>query len=209
MTNQEIVAAYSRIAPEYAKAFYHELDTKHIDRKLYEMFAEKLPEKAKCIELGCGPGEISVFLEKYSFNLIGIDKSKEMIEVAKSLNSNISFITDDVFDLTIKNSYADGIVAPFLIVNFDDEEIKKALVEMNRILKNQGILLITFHIGHDEEVEFNNFFVNDNKIIFKLHNVEKIQKIIKDSGFEITETIIKEPYKGEQTTRAFIFGKKT
>jgi len=208
MTNDEIIKAYSICSKGYAETFYNELDDKPLDRKLYDLFADKIETNGECVELGCGPGEIAVYLHNYGLNIQAIDKSDEMIKLAKKLNSKIEFSIDDVFDLSFESNTFAGVAAPFLIVNFDDEEIDKSIKEMNRILKMNGSLLISFHIGEDEELAFDDFFESGNKIVFKLHRVEKIKKIIEENGFKITESVSKEPYEGEQTTRAFIYASK-
>ena len=120
MKNDDVVISYSKVAEKYANAFFNELENKPLDKKLYELFALKVPKNGKCIEIGCGPGEISTYLHSIGINIIGIDKSKEMIDQAKKLNQNIKYIEGDVFELSLENNCINGIVAPYLIVNFSD-----------------------------------------------------------------------------------------
>jgi len=208
MVNEDIVLAYSNIANEYAEAFYHELDNKPIDRKLYDLFADRIPLNGNCLEIGCGPGEISLYLHEKGLHITGIDKSQAMITIAKKLNNNIQFKIDDVFNLSFESDSIDGIVAPFLIVNFTNKEIKLALQEIYRILKHDSILLLTFHIGRNKKLQLNDYFKKNNKIIFTLHSLENVKNIISKCGFIITEVVVKSPYESEQTTRAFIYAKK-
>jgi ubiquinone/menaquinone biosynthesis C-methylase UbiE len=208
MTNKDVVAAYSRIANQYSKEFFNELDSKPLDRKLYDLFAERIPVNGTCLEIGCGPGEVSTYLSKYPLKLIGVDKSVEMINNARLLGSGVEYLVDDVFNLSMKNESIDAIVAPFLIVNFSADEIRRAFCEMNRALKVNATILITFHIGRNRKLIIKDFFEKQNKIIFTLHRVEKINRLMHENGFKITETVIKHPYEGEETKRAFIYGIK-
>jgi ubiquinone/menaquinone biosynthesis C-methylase UbiE len=208
MENDEIVNVYSKIAKKYADTFFNELDNKPLDRKLYELFASRVIKNGKCIEIGCGPGVISTYLDSIGTNIVGIDKSKEMIEQAKKHNQNVKFIQGDVFELPFDNNCIDGIVAPYLIVNFSDKEIRKTFQEMNRIMKSNSPLLIVFHIGNNKKLKINNFFEETNTITFILHNVDKIKKLLRETLFSINEVVIKEPYEGEITKRAFIFANK-
>jgi len=208
MINDNVVIAYSRIAEKYANVFFNELEHKPLDKKLYELFASKVSKNKKCIEIGCGSGEVSKYLKSIGINIIGIDKSKEMIEQAKILNKNIEYIQGDVFKLPFENNSIDGIVAPYLIVNFSKIEIKKSLQEMNRVMVSNSPLLITFHVGYNNKLRIKNFLIENNNIVFILHKVGKIKKLMKETLFSIEEVIIKEPYEGEITKRAFIYGKK-
>ena len=206
--NSQVVRAYSEVAEKYADQFYKELDHKPLDRKLYDLYAEKVSGKGIHLELGCGPGEVSVYLSKHGLKMIGIDRSKEMIEIAKHLNKNIKFREGDAFNLDFGNDSIDGIIAPYLIVNFTDNEIEIAISEMYRILKKGGNLLITFHTGKNENIEIADFLKKGNYLRFKLHNLNKITKLLSNKGFIINETVVKTPYEGEKTNRAFIYAVK-
>jgi ubiquinone/menaquinone biosynthesis C-methylase UbiE len=208
MKNDDVVNVYSKIAIKYADTFFNELDNKPLDKKLYELFASRVLKNGNCIEIGCGPGEISTYLNSIGTKIVGIDKSKEMVDQAKKHNQNVRFIQGDVFELPFENNCIDGIVAPYLIVNFSDKEIKKAFQEMNRIMKSNSPLLIVFHIGGNKKLKIKNFFGEANKIIFILHSIAKIKKLLRETLFSINEVILKEPYEGEITKRAFIFAKK-
>ena len=206
--NEEIVQIYSVIAKKYAEIFYDELSTKPIDCKLYDMFIERLPDNCVCLELGCGPGEISNYFHQKGVNIIGIDKSVKMIEIAKKLNEKIEFKVDDVFQLKLESGKFDGIVAPYLIVNFSNKEVEKSIREMNRVLKSTGILLMSFHIGNNKKLKAKNFLGSAKSMIFILHKVDKIKRLIINNGFRITEVITREPYEGEVTTRTYIYAEK-
>lgn len=208
MKNDDIVNVYSKVAEKYAEAFIHELDSKPLDKKLYELFASKAEKNGHCLEIGCGPGEISAYLHSLGMRITGVDKSTGMIEQAKKHNKNITFVQGDVFNLPFENNSIDGIAAPYLIVNFSGGEIKKSFQEMNRVLKSNSPLLIVFHAGFNIKLGTRNFLGRGNKMIFILHSVRKIKKILGWAMFSIEEVLIKEPYKGEITKRAFIFARK-
>ena len=208
LNNEKTVKVYSEIAKEYAKAFFDELLDKPLDRKLYDFFAEKLNQGAKCLEIGCGPGEVSNYLFSKGVEITGIDKSPEMINEAEKLNPRIAFTQGDVFRLQFGNEKIDGIVAPYLIVNFSNDDVRKALAEMKRVLTHGGQLLIVFHTGINNTLTLRNFFRSGSTLTFVLHSVAKIKKYLRAIGFEITEVLVKEPYKGEVTKRAFIFATK-
>jgi ubiquinone/menaquinone biosynthesis C-methylase UbiE len=200
--------AYSKIASDYRKSNINELQKKPLDRKIYDLFYDKVVNTGTVLEIGCGPGEISNYLWMKGLDIIGIDYSKEMIEEAKSFNGEINFEIGNVFELKYATGTVAGIVAPYLIVNFTIEEVKEALAEMNRVLRPKGILLVTFHIGDDEEKIFEDFFIAGNRITYNFFMTETIKRSLVETGFELHEIVVKEPYQGEVTTRAFIFAEK-
>jgi len=205
----ERLAAYSNIAVDYGRMFINELQTKPLDRKLYDLFADKVIDKGKVLEIGCGPGEISNYLFVKGLNITGIDISPEMIKVAKKYNDRMDFQIGNVFNLTFANDSISGIVAPYLIVNFDYIEVKDAFIEIIRVLRNNGTLLVSFHIGRDKTKTYRDFFHKGKPLTFTFYKVDTIKELLKKVGFIITEVVIKEPYEGEQTTRAYIYAEKS
>jgi ubiquinone/menaquinone biosynthesis C-methylase UbiE len=199
--------AYDIAAESYADMCFYELYDKPLDRKLYDLFFERVINKGSTIEIGCGPGEIANYLKMKGLDIIGLDISSKMIEIAKKLNPFIDFRIGNLFDLKFENNSIAGIVAPYLIVNYKMEDIPKAFSELYRVLKDKGQLLISFHSG-GQELEINDFFVKGNTIPFTYFDSDKIRDCLTDTGFKIIEYINRMPYEGEVTQRTYIFAEK-
>jgi len=208
INRQKIIRnAYDLAAESYADQCFYELYDKPLDKKLYDLFFERVVNKGMALEIGCGPGEIANYLKMKGLDIIGLDISEKMIEVAKKLNPFIDFRLGDVFDLEFENNSIAGIVAPYLIVNFKLEDVPKAISEMYRVLMNTGQILISFHSGN-QELEINDFFVKGNTIPYTYFDSDKVRDLIADAGFNIIEYINRMPYMGEVTKRTYIFAEK-
>lgn len=103
--------------------------------------------KNSCVlDIGCGNGHLTVWLKNNGFRAKGIDCSKKMIEYCKSKISN-----DDTF--CVENICGDSInlsnIYDAVIFNNsiqDIEDYQKALKNANKLLKNNGkIIIITKH----------------------------------------------------------------
>jgi ubiquinone/menaquinone biosynthesis C-methylase UbiE len=181
--------AFNKASDAYASSFYYELYSKHLDVKLLDLFCERVnPNKPIC-EVGCGPGEISTYLKYKGLELIGIDIAEEMIVQAKKLNPYIDFKIGNMYSLEFPDNYLSGLLAPFLFVNHEVEEIKPAFQEIRRVLEPKGL----FYLSLD----------------FIYLNVDEIEGLLVECGFEIIEWIIRSPYKtGEHANkRAYFFAK--
>lgn len=204
----QIRKAYDKVAENYGQAFYYELYSKHLDVKLFDLFVERVNPNMPVCEIGCGPGEISTYLKYKGLNMVGIDISEEMIRVAKQLNPHIDFRVGDVFSLDLPDNYFSGVLAPFLFVNYEPEDIRKAFLEIKRVLIPDGIFYLSFHAG-DERIKVDDFLVADNPLEFIFLDVKSIENLLKEIGFEIVEWIVRSPYKeGEsQNNRAYFFAR--
>lgn len=199
--------AYDIAAKSYADMCFYELYDKPLDKKLYDLFYERVVNRGMVIEVGCGPGEISNYLRMKGLEIIGLDISDKMIEIAKQLNPFIDFRVGDVFNLNFDNNLLAGVVAPYLIVNFQYEDLTMAFKEINRVLMKNGIFLLSFHAG-GRELEIDDFFVKGNKIPYTYFDSEKVKDKLLLAGFKIIEHINRMPYDGEITIRTYIFAEK-
>ncbi|MFW6222456.1 MAG: class I SAM-dependent methyltransferase, partial [Bacteroidota bacterium] len=105
-----ITNAYDNAAESYANMCFYELYDKPLDKKLYDLFFERVVNKGTTIEIGCGPGEIANYLKMKGLNIIGLDISTRMIEVAKKLNPFIDYRIGDVFNLEFDDNSIAGIL---------------------------------------------------------------------------------------------------
>ena len=97
------------------------------------------------VDLCCGTGKSTLACKNKIINgkILGIDNSKEMLEVAKTKFSsdNITFQQMDVMELDYPDNTFDAIFMAYGIRNMPD--FSKCLLNLKRILKPNGI--ISFH----------------------------------------------------------------
>lgn len=201
--------AYDKAAHAYAQSFYHELYNKPLDVKLLDLFCERVNPDLPVIEIGCGPGEVSAYLKYKGLDMIGIDISEEMISVANKLNPAIKFQTGNVFNLDFQDTSLAGVLAPFLFVNYELQEIRKGIREIYRVLVPNGLFYMSFHTEGDR-IEVEDFLVDQNPLEFIFLDVDEISEILGNCGFDIIESIVRYPYKDveHQNKRAYIFARK-
>ena len=104
-----------------------------------------------------------------------------------------------------------GIAAFYAIVNLPPDDLVQALREMMRVLLPGGRLLLSFHIG-DDTSQVEDLWGSGAVLEFHLFRVSTVEDHIRRAGFEIEETIEREPYAPEveyQSRRAYIFAQKT
>lgn len=99
-------------------------------------------KNSKILDLATGTGDIAFRYAKTSKNVIGVDLTPEMIEIAKkrSKSDNPTFEVGDILNLRFNDNQFDIISISFGIRNVDD--IGLALKEMHRILTKHGKIAI-------------------------------------------------------------------
>lgn len=104
---QNIIDCYNKTAKNYADKFINELSHKHLDRILLKHFVDENINKGKLIDLGCGPGQTAKFIADQELtDIIGIDISEEMINIAKEINPHLQFEIGDILKLKYPDAFS-------------------------------------------------------------------------------------------------------
>lgn len=112
----------------------------------------KIP-KGRAIDLACGTGRTSKMLFDLGFDVIGIDKSKEMLKIAKSKYPDINFILRDICMVFLPlKERADFAISFYDSLNYltTDEKMMAMFNSVAQCLKPGGIFL--FDINTKEHV---------------------------------------------------------
>jgi trans-aconitate methyltransferase len=83
--------SYDRVAEEYARRIFNELQHKPMDRKLLDRFVRDTPGRGEICDMGCGPGQIARYLKDAGASVFCLDLSSVMLQQAQKLNPDINF----------------------------------------------------------------------------------------------------------------------
>jgi SAM-dependent methyltransferase len=126
--------SYDKIADEYARRIYHELEGKPFDREILSRFAKAVGGSREVCDMGCGPGHVARHLQSLGANVFGLDISPAMVEQARRLNPGIRFQVGDMLALDLPDCALAGIAAFYAIVNIPRESLAAVFREMFRVL---------------------------------------------------------------------------
>ena len=154
----------------YAKDFFSQ--TINVDmQNVYQPFLENLPSgKQTILDIGCGSGRDSVFFANKGFEVVAIDGSKSLIDLAKQTDTRIDWQClrfDEIAKQSWQNQFT-GIwaCASLLHVAFDD--LPKILNDLLSCLKPNGVLYASFKYGDSERKKGGRFFCDMNEQRWKL-----------------------------------------
>ena len=115
------------------------------DELLDTVFSQSLEGKgynSKILEIGVGTGNLARrYLEK-DYNIIGIDQSREMLNVAKEKYPNLKLRLGDFLNIPYENNEFHVIVSTYAFHHLNEEEKRISIKEMLRVLKYNGRIVI-------------------------------------------------------------------
>jgi len=108
------------------------------------------------LHLGCGAGGNDNTFKKH-FEVIGVDISNNMLDIARSLNPEATYHSGDMRTIRLKESFDVVAIPDSIGYMTTKEDLSLAIRTANRHLKPGGVLLITALIHED---------FNDNNFVY-------------------------------------------
>lgn len=187
-TVRQTVETYDRIAHDYCgktrQSKFLEWEESYI-KKLLSFIPTKNP---LILDVGCGDGRHCILIDKNGGRATGIDLSKSMLTEAQTLYPNGDFRQEDMRKLSFADESFDGIWSSGSIYHVTKSDAKKVIEEFSRVLKPQGVVAISFKLGHGEGMEANPKSYSGSPRYFAYYTRDEMKDMFSRFGFEELES---------------------
>lgn len=162
--------------------------TNHIKKYITETSISK----PTVIDFGSGDGllidTVSNQLEQegYEINGVNLDMTEKSLKISKGKKPETPLLLADALKLPIKNSSVDIGLSRSVLNYLGTEKQKEYLDSIHQALKQNGIFIITWPGGHDQEKadDLTDFYAKITSIITGDDDVEKIKNNKRFSSIE-------------------------
>lgn len=134
-----------------------------------ELFAEEGVKDGILLDLGCGTGSVTELLAESGFDMIGIDNSEEMLEIAmekrEESGHDILYLLQDMREFELYGTVK-GVVSICDSMNYilDDEDLLDVFKLVHNYLDNEGIFIFDMNtIYKYEQILADNTFAEDRE----------------------------------------------
>lgn len=125
---------------------------------LYVEFEPLLPASGKILDAGCGAGRDLKYFKDKGFDVIGIDASENLVDIAKR-ESNCEVYCKTFEKIEWQNEF-DGIWCCASLLHVAKEDQVAVFSRLCKALKKGGLLYVSFKYGSDE-IERNGRWFSD------------------------------------------------
>lgn len=132
------------------------------------------------LDLGCGAGDITYRLAKKGYDMIGLDISPDMLNIAREENchENILYLNQDMREFELYGT-VDVIYSSFDCLNYitDKRDLKKVFALCKNYLNPNGLFIFDINTEFKyKNVLDNNTFVYDNEKAYLVWQSEYLKR---------------------------------
>lgn len=166
----------------YYNSYFKEIDQLHSSihpNRLYELSRIYFKPNSKTLDLGCGTGRDSSWLQKNNYDVHGCDFSEELIKIAKFKYKGINFFVDSLPNLkTIKSNSYESIFSSAVLQHIPRELFNDAIKNILRIVHPGGSIILSFR-------GTNSSSKRENEKLYEDYTIDEVAKLLVSHGAKI------------------------
>jgi ubiquinone/menaquinone biosynthesis C-methylase UbiE len=148
----------------------------------------------RVLDVGCGPGDLSIRISRQCHEVRGVDVTPEMIRIAEEKAAfepaNVYFQQADACDLPFDDYSFDTVVSVNALQTMIQPET--AIMEMSRVLKPGGELLLIAYCYGDSRLSDSESFIDwtikyGAQAVWQSFRLTQLVDLLQTNGFEVVE----------------------
>lgn len=196
---------YDAVAGDYDAQFRDELSHKPLDRALLQALAE-CASGGTLADVGCGPGHVTAFLSQRHRDVLGLDLSPGMIDVARGRRRSQRLAVADMRFLPARAGAWAGIAALYSIIHLNEPQRGQAFAEFRRVLRKGGWLLLAFHVADPDHRpgdvnHLATWFGHHVDIDGHFLDPERVSDQLRAADLHVTAQLLRQPEREEYPSR--------
>jgi len=156
---------------------YEKMCEEYDGSELYKVLEIYLADNSTLLELGSGPGNDIIFLQK-KYTVTGSDLSDEFLLRCKKKYADVPFINLDAVSIKMDKVF-DCVFSNKVLHHLTLENLRKSFMRQQKVIVRNGIFAHTFWLGDKE-------FTMEG-MLFVFHNRENLINLVSEY-FTIFET---------------------
>ncbi|MBA3732786.1 class I SAM-dependent methyltransferase [Patescibacteria group bacterium] len=174
--DETTIKTYNNKADEYT------LETDDFWERFPSPFTNEFTKlvKGKVLDIGSGSGRDAKIFTDNALDVICLDASESMVKISKS--RGFDSVVGNFLSLPFEDKSFDGVWAYTSLLHIHKNEIKVAINEIKRVLKDKGIFGLGLIEGEGEEIRLS--MGEDSPRLFTYFQKKEVEDILSDCGFK-------------------------
>lgn len=187
--------SYDTVADSYADYVRESLGDQPYLRTALTLFAElvHVAGGGPVADVGCGPGQVTAYLHDLGLDILGIDLSPAMIEVARREHPGLRFEVGSMTDLDLAAASVAGLLAFWSLVHVPDHALPGVFGHFRRALRPGGPLLLGFHVGDTSRLKTEGYGGHPMKVHVYRRQPAQVAALLHEAGFTVEAQMLISP----------------
>ncbi|MEV7086295.1 methyltransferase domain-containing protein [Streptomyces sp. NPDC093085] len=196
---------YDKISAGYDERFPTMAVDGALGRALLTAYAEGIREAGggPVVEVGCGTGRVTAFLDSLGVAVRGIDLSPEMLARARKNHPGLRFDEGTMTALDLPDGSLAGLVAWYSVIHVPPADHPGVFAEFHRVLAPGAPLLLAFQVG-DEPLRFEEAFGHRVSLDFHRLSPDRVAEALRTAGFTVHARLVRGPERAERVPQAYL-----
>ena len=171
------IDTYDRHAATYDE------ETRNFWEKFPSTFLDTFAAEAqyRVLDVGSGPGRDALLLDSHGLEVTCLDASKSMVELC--ISHGLTAIEGDLLSLPFPDGSFDGVWSYTSLLHLPRIEAARAMLEMHRVLRANGVLGLGLIEGDTEEYRDN--MGEGTMRLFTYFTKEEVESLLTLAGFTV------------------------
>jgi ubiquinone/menaquinone biosynthesis C-methylase UbiE len=185
---------YDLASIAYESIFFDDLsDARWLDR-----FTKAMPAASTILDVGCGPGNFTVYLGSRGLRPVGVDISFEMLAVGRSHRGvHYPLIQGSMEHLPFSTGVFDGVLVAYSLLHIPKDRVPSVLRELRRVCRAGGRGLLLLKEGEGEGM-IPASLVPGEVLFVSLWTTAEIAPLLSSAGWHIAGTDTNIPARAEE-----------
>jgi 2-polyprenyl-3-methyl-5-hydroxy-6-metoxy-1,4-benzoquinol methylase len=184
--NAITLATYNKAAQKY----WDKVATMDQYNTSYDIFCQLLPQKAKVLEMGCGPGNVTQYImhKRPDLHYTASDLAPNMLALAKKHNPLAHFLQMDCREIATLDQSYDAIIGAFVLPYLDKAECASLIMDCAKILTPKGTLYLSTMEGDEAQSGFEHTsFSGEDLVYIHYHQEGYLKQCLIENDFGILQ----------------------
>jgi SAM-dependent methyltransferase len=183
MTDPDTIDTYQTVAEEYREQNRERSPVQHlVETFLTAISSSSGGSTARLADVGCGPGWESATFGTAGHDVVAVDLTPAFLRLTREEAPAAALVRMDMRTLGFADDSFDGLWVCASFIHVPREDAPDTLAEFHRVLRSNGVLLLSVQLGTGERV---GGLYDDDSRRFTLYRPDELRTLVESAGFDV------------------------